>query len=122
MTGFQFHKSLYPKIAILKAAYTFTDRAYIHLDADDNYYYVRIEPKDDHEPLDEQSFTNEMISQSLRHEVYQETKNIRELMLARAMATTVIAEPAPEIVTPPETGFSESEILKDWFVDHGTED
>lgn len=45
MEKFQFHRDLYSKSALIKAAYNFTDRAYIHLDADETYYYVQIAAK-----------------------------------------------------------------------------
>lgn len=112
----RFRKELYSKVALIKAAYNFTDSAYIHLDADDNYYYVEITPKQKMNEVREQDFVNEMLTQCVRHEVYQQTKNIRELMLARAMATSVIVD--EDIIDDIETDdtFSENEILKDWFV------
>lgn len=44
-------------------------------------------------------------------------KNIRELMLARAVATSVVAprEEAAETDSENTHTFSEDEILKDWF-------
>ena len=33
----KFSKELYSRTALIKAAYNFTDMAYIHLDADDHY-------------------------------------------------------------------------------------
>ena len=113
---YQFNKELYSKTALLKAAYNFTDKAFVHLDADDDYYFVDLEMKTGEDPISEKTFTNEMLAQSVRHEVYLQTKNIRELMLARAMATTVVAD------TRDERGgqnypdkYSEDEILKNWF-------
>ena len=38
LTTYKFKKELYSKIALLKAAYSFTDKAYIHLDADDEFF------------------------------------------------------------------------------------
>lgn len=115
MNKFRFRKELYSKVALIKAAYNFTDDAYIHLDADDNYYYVIIESKQPGCPIGEKEFVNEMLTQSVRHEVYQQTKNIRELLLARAMATSLIVDEA--LVDDPDCGeaFEENEILKDWF-------
>lgn len=113
----KFHKELYSKIALIKAAYNFTDIAYIHLDADNSYYYVTIEPKKLEQTVSEQDFINEMLIQSVRHEVYQQTKNIRELLLARAMATSVIVD--KNIIEDDEQNndsFDECDILKDWFV------
>lgn len=112
----KFSKELYPKIALIKAAYNFTDQAYIHLDADDSYYYVSIEPKDTEQTVSEQAFVNEMLAQSVRHEIYLQTKGIRELLLARAMATSVIAdEHLIDEVDNSCDAFSSEEILKDWF-------
>ena len=51
-----FSKELYPQIALIKSAYAFTDRAYIHLDADDRYYIVKIHPKEGHDPITEKEF------------------------------------------------------------------
>lgn len=111
----KFSKELYSKIALIKAAYNFSDVSYIHLDADDAYYYVEIEAKDNDQVVSEQEFINEMLTQSVRHEVYQQTKNIRELMLARAMATSVIVDEDMVDDTAQDDIFSENDILKDWF-------
>ena len=116
MPKYRFAKELYPKIALMKAAYNFTDRTYVHLDADELYYYVDLESKDNAETVNEKQFVNEMLAQSVRHMVYQQTKNIRELMLARAMATTVITD--TESIDESEStylDYSENEMLKDWF-------
>lgn len=116
MKEMKFSKELYSKIALIKAAYNYTDIAYVHLDADDIYYYVSIENKNPGQEINEQDFINEMLAQSVRHEIYQQTKNIRELLLARAMATSVIVENGIEENEEVNGLFSENEILKDWFV------
>ena len=119
MRRLKFNKELYSKISLIKAAYNYTDRAYLHLDADETYYYVNLESKPGEEEISEQEFTNEMLTQSIRHEVYSQTKNIRELLLARAMATSVVLKDeqskVPDIS---DAEYSEDEILKDWFADH----
>ena len=116
----KYNKSLYSKIALIKAAYNYTDRAYVHLDADETYYYVSLSPKKGFPAISEQDFENEMLAQSIRHEIYLQTKNIRELLLARSMASSLIAD--PEVMEPKaeEVGlFSEDEVLKDWFSGDG---
>lgn len=110
----KFRKELYSKIALIKAAYNFSDSAYVHLDADENYYYVTVEAKKSGCELTENDFVNEMLTQSVRHEVYQQTKNIRKLLLARAMATSVIAD-KDTIDDENEDSYIESDVLKDWF-------
>ena len=82
----KFSKELNSKTALIKAAYNFTDSAYVHLDADEQYYYVELEPKSGSDKIDEHDFVNEMLAQSVRHEIFQQTKHIRELLYARAVA------------------------------------
>ena len=36
MKELKYNRELYSKTALIKAAYNFTDRAYLHLDADEN--------------------------------------------------------------------------------------
>lgn len=115
----KFAKELYSKTALIKAAYNYTDRAYVHLDCDDRYYYVDIVSKAGCDEVLEEDFINEMLAQSVRHEVYLQTKNIRELLMARAFATSLVTD--KEVVTEdnrPEQKYSEDEILKDWFGDN----
>lgn len=114
----RFDKTLYSKIALIKAAYNFTDRAYIHLDVDDKYYLVRCEAKLSEDIICEKEFLNELLAQSVRHEVYSQTKDIRELLLARAMATSVVYN--DERIDNNDTGEDEvqygiEDIIKDWF-------
>jgi His-Xaa-Ser system protein HxsD len=115
MNQYRFSKELYSKVALIKAAYNFTDNAYIHLDADDCYYYVTIETKRADCQICEKDFINEILTQSVRHEVYQQTKNIRELLMARAMATSVIVDDALIDEQYTSNDFEENDILKDWF-------
>ena len=116
MKEIKFNKQLYSKTALIKAAYNYTDRAYLHLDLDDLYYYVTIEEKPGAKEITEQEFVNEMLTQTVRHEVYSQTKNIRELLLARAMATSIVMDASKgETDLSPESEFNENEILRDWF-------
>ena len=117
MKQLRYNRGLYSKIALIKASYNFTDRAYIHLDADEDYYYVSISKKSGYEEISDREFENEILAQSVRHEIYLQTKNIRELLLARAVATSVVASANEEttITIDPENKFNEDEILRDWF-------
>lgn len=115
MKTLKFNKELYSKIALIKAAYNYTDSSYIHLETDDRFYYVMIESKNGNADITEKEFTNEMLAQSVRHEVYKQTKSIRELLLARAMATSIIVDNGISEERSTEETFDENEILKDWF-------
>lgn len=119
MNKLKFNKELYSKTALIKAAYNFTDKAYVHLDSDDKYYYVTLDMKESgKEEISEHEFENEMLAQSVRHEIYNQTKNIRELLLARAMATSVVMDQDALEEIPENDTFCEDEILKDWFADN----
>ncbi len=107
-------KEMYPKEAILKAAYFFTDRYYMSLDTDERYYYIEISEKEGNAESDiDKKFRNEVITQAARYRVMQQTKNIRELILGRALASTVVDDT--------DTGFTDDEtvnaedILFNWF-------
>lgn len=115
----KFNKFLYSKVSLIKAAYNFTDVAYLHLDADDEYYYVSIEPKQGFDKVTEYEFVNEMLTQAVRHEIYQQTKSIRELMLARTLATSVIMEDeSMHTIQITDQEPDENSILKDWYAEN----
>lgn len=112
----RFNKELYSKVALIKAAYNYTDVAYVHLDADEKYYYVEIEQKSKENKITELDFENEILAQSVRHEIYRQTKNIRELLMARALATSVVVE--EELKEEKDDNYDENQILKDWFANN----
>ncbi len=116
---YKFSKELYSKIALIKSAYSFIDKAFVHLDADEFYYYVDLEMKDGIDGVREQDFINEMLAQAVRHEIYLQTKDIRELMLARAMATSIVAD-STDTEDDEYEDYSEDAILKDWFESNDT--
>lgn len=109
----KFLSKLYPKSVLLKSAYNFTDRAYVHLDERDGYYIVTLEPKLDCR-IESGEFKNEMLAQSVKHEIYMQTKDIRRLTLARAFASTVVEAETCENEEPSED-FDMDDVLRDWF-------
>ena len=89
----RYKKELYPKNVLFQACYRLTDNAYIHLDCDEKEYIVSIRPKDGSDTRDYASlFSNQMIEESAREEICNQTKNIRQILFARSMASTVIFE------------------------------
>ena len=127
---YEFHrrlpKSLHPSIAILKAAYMFLDRAYVHIEETEEEWIVHLSPKcdTDSQPAEFEDslsaeFENEALAQTLREQVYQRTKALREILLARAMTSTMIdrqdlvqqLEREEQDISPQEL----DDILTDWF-------
>ena len=110
----KYNKQLYPKEAVIKAAYSFTDTYYIHIDADLNYYIINIIPKVSNNADDiSKLFDNELLTQVARFYVANRTKTVRELILARAFASTVIEDQHREYET--DTVENIDQILTDWF-------
>ena len=71
-------KDLYPVSVVLKAAYVFTNRAYIFISQDSFNYLVNIEAKSANDIISEKEFQNELLSQAVRYAVIEQTKNIRD--------------------------------------------
>lgn len=111
--NFKFSKRIYPLNVLIKSAYNFTDRAYLHLDEDDNNYIVDITFKNNNK-FNYHEFENEMLTQAVRYEIYRQTKDIRTLTVARALASTVVSEP-PDNDDSYDDPVDMSDILKDWF-------
>lgn len=119
MKSFQgsYDSAIYPKEAVLKAAYAFIDDYYIHIRLEGNLYIVDITPKDEvgAESVIKE-FENELLAATLRLQIYQRTHVLREIMLARAMASTMIVDESVNTEEDEDsTGVSLSEITKDWF-------
>lgn len=107
-------KALYPKEVIVKAAYFFTDSYYVSLDCDDNYYYVCMEIKSGSMPAEiEKEFENEAVIQLTRYNVMQQTKNVREMILGRALASTIIDDADAGFAD--DEAINADEILHNWF-------
>ena len=102
------NRSVYPKEALLKAAYAFINECYIHLEHGDLADTLPAE------------FENELLAQTVRHQVYCQTHTVREILMARAMASTMIMDGDPTEMIAEEDACSNEElesILEDWF-DH----
>lgn len=110
----KYSKEIYDKDVIIKAAYCFSDRAYLHLDAEENYYVVTIHSKQENDFCDyENEFENELLAQQARKMIAIKTKNIRELIAARALSSTIVE--LENELNEEESTYNSTDILKDWF-------
>ena len=108
---------LYPKEAVLKAAYHFIDRCYIHVDLIEDTYVVDLTMKKDiPDDVTEKEFENELLAQTVRYHVYAQTHTIREILMARAMSSTITGSNTEyEKASLPENIDGLENILTDWF-------
>ena len=108
------NRNVYPIVAVKKASYHFLDKCYIHIDVDQDYYYIHVKQKEAMIDIEEE-IKNEVLAQTVRYDVYKQTHAIRELLLARAMSSTLIAEDIDLPDDADEIGADLDEILMDWF-------
>ena len=113
----RFSKKIYIKECILKSAYFFSEKYFFYIDEDNNDYIVKIEAKDDkNDECIDKEFINEIVSQMVRYNIMIQTKNIRELILGRALATTMINDCSKfENDENNATNTDLNNILIDWF-------
>lgn len=111
----KYNRELYSKQSLLKAAYHFTDNNYVHLDCDKQYYLVSLTPKDTENSSEklEEEFTNELLAQAVREAVFQQTQDIRKMVLGRAFASTIITdeESGPDV----NAEDYDNELFEDWY-------
>lgn len=112
-TRLELDKALYDRRALLKAVYRFTDRAYIHLSQNENQWLVSWRAKEGKQ-VDTGELENELIAQMLRLQLLEESGDLRKILLARAMASTVIEEKTVGSELE-EDACEEPDILRGWF-------
>lgn len=115
-------KTIYSKQVLLKTAYSFSDRAYLHLSQDDHSWIIQWTDMPDQE-VGPEMFENELLSQQLREELVEKTKNIRTLLLSRAFASsaleieedTGVADDTAVELLDSDVEEDSTDILKGWF-------
>ena len=114
---FEISRELYSKGALMKAAYTYIDDYYIHLDLNQQYYEVTIEPKQNKDIyIQENDFENEILIQQIRNDVWEKTSSLRKMIYARALASTIIDIYDNQSELTEEKESDSESILKDWYV------
>lgn len=115
-------KSIFRPEVVLKAAYQFLDRCYIHFEENEKYWLVYLQPKENTSIENLNAlFENELLLQSVRYVTFQQTKSLREILMARAMATAMVDQKEPlERVEQEENSGKTSlqDILQDWYSLH----
>ena len=116
-TVLRFNKDLYPKEAVMKAAYHFIDRCYLHVDVVDGAFIIQLTAKDDQDISNiSNEFENELLAQAVRFQVYNQTHVLREVLMARAMSSTITGDNT-ELTRDqlPNDLDQLGNILMDWF-------
>lgn len=83
---FRVNKEVYPLKAIYRAAYLFTDKYYIGLDQTEETYIIKFSGKEKTCDYDDVgAFQNELLNQNLKLALSNDTREIRELIVTRAL-------------------------------------
>lgn len=110
---FEFDLTVFRLAAIQKAAYRFTGEFNVQMERlSEPRMRVALSPRVKLPSLDPQSFSNEVLDQELREVVAEETRSVRELLLAQAFSGLSLVDPLGEgadfhadplgIATPPD--------------------
>ena len=117
-------KKIYPIESIMKAMYNFLNDIYIHISEDEEYWILSFKEKDSCR-YDNITYLleNEILAETIRLNVYRKTKNIRSIIMARAMSSSFIDNNndvvTSNISTSDDESLKRNEILKDWFDRNG---
>ena len=86
---FNLSKDLYSKIILFRTCYTLIDNYYVYIDDDSNQWTVSLMTKDFSPISDikkvEGEFRNTLINESFRDLLIDKTKNVKEMIVARAL-------------------------------------
>ena len=77
---------------------------------------IKTSEQEDNEDQSQKEFTNEMLAQTMRHLVFVETKAVREIIMVRALSSTIITSEESGIKNktydPP---YDLDKVLTNWF-------
>ncbi len=113
-------RDVYSKDVLLKVAYLFSNRAYIHIELFENKsWIINIKMKDGFESVRPEEFENELLAETVRCQILNKTRSIRELLLARALSSSMVEDDnIVEKIVEEQDNVLEQEldnILEDWF-------
>ena len=119
-------KAVYPLIAIKKAVANFFNDIYVRIEENDKNFIISFKLQNKQGNLEKiiGEFYNECLRESLRYEISVETKNLRELIVGRALYTTCIELDENEdnqeqtdepIYEEDNTEYSLEDIAVNWF-------
>lgn len=111
---FKVKKEIYPLKAIYRAAYLFTDKYYIGIDQNENEYIILFSGKEKEADYEELGcFQNELLNQCMKLAIGRDTRQIRELIVTRALYSAFIPQ---EEQTEPERNeeYHLEEIAEAW--------
>ena len=112
------NSEIYPLVVIQKTVSNYLDNMYVKLEKEDKNILVNLFLKDNKENIKELvgNFYNELLVEALRYNIGVETKEIRELIVGRALYTTCI-----DTETEQEKN-EENEIIEETLEDYNIDD
>lgn len=111
---FKINKQLYPLKAVYRAMYLLTDKYYIGMDQNEEEYLIFFSGKEKKiTSNDVGEFQNELLNQCMKFAIKEDTKQIRELIVTRALYSAFV--PQEDELTEKEEGtYCLDEIAEAW--------
>lgn len=86
---FLVNKELYSKEVLYRVCYSFTDRFFVHLDANAGSWLIELKPKSGAVNtvacVDEGEFNNALLNEAFRESLSADTKVLKEMIVSRAL-------------------------------------
>ena len=113
--------TIYPIVSVEKAVSLFLEKAYVKIEEEENKIVIKIKLKELNNNSEQLigEFYNELLRESLRYNIAKETKNLRELIVGRALYTTCIETEKTENEEEFEENYSLDDIAVNWFDENG---
>ena len=113
-------KDIYPLVSVKKALANFMEETYIKISSDKDKIIVQMVLKENKKNLEKiiGELYNEFLRESLRYNIAIETKNLRELIVGRALYTTCIDlenNPKGENNATQNEEYGLDEVAVNWF-------
>ena len=113
-------KDIYPLVSVKKALANFMEETYIKISSDKDKIIVQMVLKENKKNLEKiiGELYNEFLKESLRYNIAIETKNLRELIVGRALYTTCIDlenNPKGENNATQKEEYGLDEVAVNWF-------
>ena len=113
-------KDIYPLVSVKKALVNFMEKTYIRIESNQDKTIIQMVLQENTNDLEKivGEFYNDLLRESLRYNISVETKNLRELIIGRALYTTCIdIEEKQEEIQDKETNenYNLDEIAVNWF-------
>ena len=116
-------KEIYPIVVVKKTLANYLSECFIKIDVEKNDIILYLK---NNKPIDIEKTVldlyNELLFELIRYDISIETKNIRELLIGRALYSTCIDVEKDNVINEDTRDYNIDEIATNWFDKYGDEE